>query len=52
MTERCTKRRLYSVMCLGCEALVRRWSNTRLSELFDQLQQPSPQLLDRLGAPA
>lgn len=47
-----SKRRLYSVMRLGREALVRRWSSTRLSELIDQLQHPSQQLLDQLGVPA
>lgn len=47
-----SKRRLYSVMRLGREALVRRWSSTRLSELIDQLQHPSPQLLDQLRVPA
>lgn len=47
-----SRRRLYSVMRLGREALVRRWSSTRLSELVDQLRHPSPQLLDQLGAPA
>lgn len=46
-----TKRRLYSVMRLGREALVRRWSNTRLSELFHMLRQPSPELLDQLAVP-
>lgn len=47
-----TKRRLYSVMRLGREALVRRWSNTRLSELIEQMRQPSSELLDQLGVPA
>lgn len=47
-----TKRRLYSVMRLGREALVRRWSSTRLGELFDTLRKPSPKLLDQLAAPA
>ncbi|HEY0198705.1 MAG TPA: IS4 family transposase [Rhodanobacter sp.] len=47
-----SKRRLYSVMRLGREALVRRWSCTRLSELIDQLRHPCPQLLDQLGVPA
>jgi hypothetical protein len=47
-----SKRRLYSVMRLGREALVRRWSNTRLSELMDQLRHPSPELLNQLGVPA
>ena len=46
-----SKRRLYSVMRLGREALVRRWSSTRLSELIDQLRHPSSQLLDQLGVP-
>jgi len=47
-----SKRRLYSVMRLGREALMRRWSSTRLSELIDQLRHPSSQLLDQLGLPA
>lgn len=47
-----SKRRLYSAMRLGREALVRRWSSTRLSELIDQLRHPSPHLLDQLGVPA
>lgn len=47
-----SKRRLYSVMRLGREALVRRWSSTRLSVLIDQLQHPSPQLLGQLSLPA
>ena len=47
-----SKRRLYSVMRLGREALVRRWSNARLSELVDQLRHPSAALLDQLGVPA
>jgi hypothetical protein len=52
LTPYCSKRRLYSLMRLGREALVRRWSTTRLSELIDQLRRPSPQLLDQLGVPA
>lgn len=47
-----SKRRLFSVMRLGREALVRRWPCPRLSELIDPLRHPSPQLLDQLGAPA
>jgi hypothetical protein len=47
-----SKRRFYSVMRLGREALVRRWSSTRLSELIFQLRHPSSQLLDQLGVPA
>lgn len=46
-----SKRRLYSVMRLGREALVRRWSSTRLNDLIDQLRHPSSQLLDQLGVP-
>jgi hypothetical protein len=37
-------------MRLGREALVRRWSSTRLNELIDQLRHPSSELLDQLGA--
>lgn len=47
-----SRRRLYSVMRLGREALVRRWSSTRLSGLIDQLRHPSPRLLDQLDVPA
>ncbi len=47
-----SKRRLYSVMRLGREALVRRWSNARLADLVDQLRHPSAVLLDQLGVPA
>jgi hypothetical protein len=47
-----SRRRLYSVMRLGREALVRRWSSARLSELIDQLRHPSLKLLDQLGVPA
>jgi hypothetical protein len=47
-----SKRRLYSVMRLGREALVRRWSNARSSELIDLLRRPSKELLDQLGVPA
>ena len=46
------KRRLYSVMRLGREALVRQWSCARLSELIDPLRYPSTKLLNQLGVPA
>lgn len=46
------KRRLYSIMRLGREALVRRWSNARLVELMNQMRKPSPALLDQMGVPA
>ena len=46
-----SNRRLYSIMRLGREALVRGWRCPRLSELIDQLVKPTPQLLDQLGIP-
>ena len=46
-----SNRRLYSMMRLGREALVRGWRCPRLSELIDQLVKPTPQLLDQLGIP-
>ncbi|WP_241668861.1 DUF4238 domain-containing protein [Rhodanobacter glycinis] len=36
------KRRLYSIMRLGCEALVRRWSNAKLEELMKTGGSESP----------
>ncbi|MEO9077773.1 MAG: hypothetical protein ABI268_00540 [Rhodanobacter sp.] len=47
-----TKRRLYSIMRLGREALVRRWSNAKLNELIEQIRKPSPALLDQMIASA
>ena len=47
-----SKRRLYSVMRLGREALVRRWVQIPLSHLIEQLRQPTPALLDQLSVPA
>lgn len=46
------KRRLYSVMRLGREALVRRWLPLSLYRLLEQLRQPAASLLDQLGVPA
>ena len=46
------KRRLYSIMRLGREALVRRWSNAKLNELIEQIRKPSPTLLDQMIAAA
>ena len=46
------KRRLYSIMRLGREALVRRWSNAKLNELIEQIRKPSPALLDQMIAAA
>lgn len=47
-----SKRRLYSSMRLGREALVRRWSNARLAELMRQIRKPSPALLDQMAVAA
>lgn len=47
-----SKRRLYSVMRLGREALVRRWLHVPLNRLTEQLRHPTPTLLDQLGGPA
>ncbi len=44
-----SRRRLYSVMRQGREALVHRWPSARLSELIRQRRHPGPQLLDQLG---
>jgi hypothetical protein len=46
------KRRLYSVMRLGREALVRRWLQITLSHLVEQIRKPCPQLLDQLTVAA
>ena len=45
-------RRLYSVMRLGREALVRRWSNARLDELMEPIRKPCPALLDQRAVAA
>ena len=47
-----SKRRLYSIMRLGREALVRRWSNAKLEELMEQIRKPSPALLDQMAVGA
>lgn len=47
-----SKRRLYSVMRLGREALVRRWLQIPLSRLVELIRQPTPAMLDQLGVPA
>lgn len=46
-----SKRRLYSIVRLGREALVRRWSNAKLDELMEQIRKPCPVLLDQMAAP-
>lgn len=47
-----SKRRLYSVMRLGREALIRRWLQIPLSRLVEQIRQPTSALLEQLGVPA
>lgn len=47
-----SKRRLYSVMRLGREALVRRWLQIPPHRLLEQLSRPKPPLLDQFGVPA
>lgn len=45
-------RRLYSVMRLGREALVRRWLQIPLRDLVKLMRQPTPTILAQLGVPA
>lgn len=52
LAPRRSRRRLYSVIRLGREALVRRWPSARLGKLLAQLRHPSPPLLDQLTVPA
>lgn len=47
-----SKRRLYSVMRLGREALVRRWLQIPLSHLVELIRKPCPQLIDQLAVAA
>lgn len=47
-----SNRRLYSVMRVGHEALLRRSPSGRLTELIDRLHRPTPTVLDQLGVPA
>ena len=44
-----SKRRLYSVIRLGREALVRRWLRVSWDRLMEQLRHPAPTCLDQLG---
>ena len=44
-----SKRRLYSVMRLGREALVRRWLRVPWDRLMEQLRHPAPTRLHQLG---
>lgn len=45
-------RRLYSIIRLGREALVRRWPFERTQWLLQRLREPDAQLLDQIGVPA
>lgn len=45
-------RRLYSVLRVGREALVRRWPFERTLQLVERLRHPDAQLLDQLSMPA
>jgi len=47
-----SKRQLYSLMRLGREPLVRRWSNAKLEELMEQIRKPCPTLLDQMAVAA
>jgi hypothetical protein len=47
-----SKRRLYSIMRLGREALVRRRLPISATRFLDYLRQPAASLLDQLGVPA
>lgn len=47
-----SRRRLYSVLRLGREALVRRWPFERTLQLVERLRHPDAQLLDQLSVPA
>jgi len=47
-----SNRRLYSIVRIGREALVRRWPCGTLASLLDRLRQPSPDLLAEMESPA
>jgi hypothetical protein len=52
LSPRRSKRRLYSALRLGREALVRRWPFGSILQLIGRLRHPTPELLDQLGVPA
>jgi len=52
LAARRSARRLYSIMRLGREALVRRWPCGSLAQILDRLRNPDAALLDQLGIPA
>lgn len=47
-----SKRRLYSILRVGREALVRRWPMERTSQWLDRLRSMPPAVLDQMQAPA
>lgn len=47
-----TKRRLYSLVRVGQEALMRGWLTIPISRLIDHIRHPSPETLEQLGSPA
>jgi hypothetical protein len=47
-----SKRRLYSIMRLGCEALVRRWLTDSVTNVINQLERPGSELFVQLNLPA
>lgn len=52
LAARRSTRRLYSIVRLGREALVRRWPCESLARILDRLRKPDAVLLDQLGIPA
>lgn len=52
LAARRSTRRLYSIMRLGREALLRGWSCGSLKQILDRLRKPDAALLDQLGIPA
>jgi len=52
LAARPSARRLYSLMRLGREALVRRWPCGSIAQLLDRLRKPDAALLDQIGVPA
>ena len=51
LSPRRSKRRLYSTLRLGREALVRQWPIGSILQLIGRLRHPSAELLDQLGVP-
>lgn len=50
LAARPSTRRLYSLMRLGREALVRRWPCGSIAQLLNRLRKPNAALLDQIGA--